>query len=1052
MLAWASPISFQQPIWLWLLAVIPLIVLASLRYLRAIEKPRRIISVALRSVVVAVLAVALARVECVKRSDRVAVMFVLDRSRSVPEDLQGETQKYIREVTRRADRDDRVGVIGFDGRADLNVMPSRAGFDIVTFGMAGEPDRTDIAAGIRMAMAAFPEGFARRIVLMSDGNQNVGDLAQEIDNAAANGVVIDVAPLVYQHENEVLIDRIVVPAHAGRDSNVPVRMIFRSRKPARVKVVLRHNGQPVNIAQPMLELSGGMRPDPFLVPLELHEGGVHRFEATFEPEDLSADSIVENNQATAFTFVDAEGRVLLLGKAGVEDDRVLAEALAREKIGVEMHTPAEVEIDLLNLQEYSAIILANIPADTFNPDQHKALASYVRDFGGGLVMIGGDESFGAGGWIGTPVEEVSPVRFEIKHKRQMPRGALAVIMHSCEAPDANFWGEQVGISVLGTISSLDYFGVIAYNGMNGGVNWEVPLQLARDKQAIANKIKSMPVGDMPDFDTTMKIAISDLMKLRDASQRHMIIISDGDPSPPSPSTIKLMQTNKITCSTVGSGYGAHVMVQTMQPIALQTGGKYYAVKNPRQVPQIFVKEARVVKRALVDNREFHPALTTAFDELTPGLAGAAIPSLGGLVLTERKPDALVPIIRKGKDEGEVVEDPVLAHWNFEMGKMAVFTSGMWKLWGADWAAWGNFGKFWAQIVRWAMHEQSAANFEIIPRLEGNRGKLVIEALNKDASYLNFLQIRGKLVTPSLDRRDLYLTQTGPGRYEADFPVEDHGNYLVNLQYSDPENHSGVIRTGLSVPYSAEFREMGTNFALLDEAAAKTKGRRLTMEVPKDNVFSRDLPPAVARRPMWRWVVQWLLLPLFLLDVAARRLASTLAMSVYAEVAVFVMTLAALYRPGGSPMVVVYALIAAEAVGWAIRWRYIGPVLAFFTGTVRGLARAGERSEEALSRLKDVREKVREDRTGPSETPRPEPRTIKLDPPAAGRQRKFDVGDAQAAKPAGDLTDSLGGATTAEPGAQSSPSSGPAAGSMADRLKRAKQRAQDQIRDQKDKES
>ncbi|MBI4580418.1 MAG: VWA domain-containing protein, partial [Planctomycetes bacterium] len=675
-----------------------------------------------------------------------------------------------------------------------------------------------------------------------------------------------------------------------------------------------------------------------------------------------------------------------------------------------------------------------------------------RDFGGGLIMIGGDESFGAGGWIGTPVEEVSPVSFEIKHKRQMPRGALAIIMHSCEAPDGNYWGEQVAIASIRTISSLDYIGIIAYSWTRNGASWEVPLQIARDKEGIIAKLKQMEIGDMPDFDTAMRLAVRDLLALRDASQRHMIIISDGDPAPPSQQTLNTMQANKITCSTVGIGFGAHVYAQNMLPIAQATGGRYYEVKNPRRLPQIFVKEARVVKRALIDNREFHPVLTTAFDELTPGLAGRAMPVLGGLVLTERKPDALVPIIRQGTDQGDRVEDPVLAHWNFEMGKMAVFTSGLWKRWGGDWATWGEFGKFWAQVVRWAMHERGAVNFDIVTRLDGDRGKVVIEALNKDASYLNFLQIRGRLLTPNLSGKELYLTQTGPGRYEADFEVSDHGNYLVSLQYSDPEHKAGSIRTGLSVPYSAEFRVLGTDFGLLEAAASKTKGRMLAMDPLKDQVFSRDLPPAVARQPMWRWLVQWLLLPLFLLDVASRRLASTLATSIYVEAAVFVMALAALHRPGGSLMSIVYALIVAEAVGWAIRWQYLGPTVAFFTASVRGLSRAGQRSARALSRLKDVREKVRQDLAAPAQAPEPEsPRTIPLEP-AAARGRKFDVGDAEAAKPVGDLTESLGGAQASGP-ETSRPvvpsSAGPATGGLADRLRRAKQRAQEQIKEQKD---
>jgi len=1067
------PISFQRPEWLWLLAAIPVIAVASLHFLRGVEKPRRIAAIALRCAVIAVLAAALARIEWVRRNDRVAVMFVLDRSRSIPDDVQAQAHKYIREVTRKAERDDRVGIIGFDGRADVDLMPSRAGFDIISFGMAGQPDRTDLAAGIRMAMATFPDGFARRIVLMSDGNENMGNLAEEIENAAANGVSVDVVPLHYQHTNEILFDRISVPSHAGQDTKIPVRMIVKSQQPTRAKITLYHNGQEVPLADPVKNLTGGMRPDPFVAELELHSGGVHRFEARIAPLDPSDDSIVENNQATAFTFVEAQGKVLLLSR-NPDEDRVLVEALKREKINVDLQTPQSIVLDLLKLQEYSVVILANISADTFDTDQHRDLASYVRDFGGGLIMTGGDEAFGAGGWIGKPIEEVSPVKFEIKHKRQMPRGALAIIMHSCEAPDANYWGEQVAVSVLNTISSLDYLGVIAWSGFRGGVNWEVPLEPARDKAAIANKIRQMQVGDMPDFDTTMRIATRDLMKLKDAAQRHMIIISDGDPSPPSQATIDDMVKNRITCSTVGIGYGSHVMVENMVPIAKATGGKYYAVKNPRQVPQIFVKEARVVKRSLIDPREFNPALTTAFDDIVSGLGGGSLPRLGGLVLTERKPDALVPIVRAGEDRGETQEDPVLAYWNFEMGRMVVFTSGFWPKWGADWSNWGSFGKFWAQVVRWAMHgddtaavstgsggddvegggRQRSASFEVIPRLEGNRGKIVIEALNKDASYLNFLQISGKMVPPVGEAQSLRLVQTGPGRYETEFEVNQHGNYLVSLNYNDPFGKGGIIKAGLSVPYSAEFRDLGTNFGLLEQAARKTKGRRLAMDPLKDDVFSRDLPPAVARQPMWRWLVTWVLLPLFLLDVASRRLASTVAMSVYVEVAVFVMMLAALWRPGSSLMVIVYAFILAELVGWAVRWQSIGPTLAWLTAGVRGLSRAGQRSAGSLSRLKNVREKVREDlaeSAKPAEPARAErPGTIKLES-LADKSRKFDVGEVEGAKPAKDLTEALGGAKPAGPESTPRPGSGQAGGSLADRLKRAKQRAADQIKEQKDQE-
>ena len=179
-----------------------------------------------------------------------------------------------------------------------------------------------------------------------------------------------------------------------------------------------------------------------------------------------------------------------------------------------------------------------------------------------------------------------------------------------------------------------------------------------------------------------------------------------------------------------------------------------------RLPQIFIKEAKVVRRPLIDDREFQPRLAFGFAQTTQGISPNELPALGGLVLTEAKPDCIMPIVRHGKDG----DDPVLAHWNFEMGKMVAFTSGWWPKWGADWVAWDKFGKFWAQVLRWAMRQEASGDFDVMTRLDGNKGHVVVEALNKDASYLNFLTITGRLLTPSLDQKKLYLTQTGPGRY------------------------------------------------------------------------------------------------------------------------------------------------------------------------------------------------------------------------------------------------------------------------------------------------
>jgi uncharacterized membrane protein len=1043
------PISFARPVWLLLLLTIPVIVFVSLRWLNSLDRTRRRLAILARCAVIAAVAVALARIEFVRRNDNVAAMFLIDRSRSIPDERRDDAEEYIRRIIRNADRDDRVGVIGFDGEAKVELMASRGGFEVVGFGMPAEPDRTDIAAGMRMAMAAFPAGFSRRIVLMTDGNQNVGNLVEEIEAAAANEVGVDVVPLRYEYENEVLFDRVSVPSHTGRDTKVPLRLVLKSQEPTRVRLSLYHNGVELPLGDPELDLTGDMKPDPFTIPIELQQGGVHRFEAVATPLNEWADAIPENNRATAFTFVEDIGRVLILTQPGNTDNQVLAQALAREKIDVELRSVQELPIDLLKLQEYSSVILANVSADMFTREQHEALASYVRDFGGGMIMTGGDDAYGAGGWIGTPIEEVSPVSFEIKHRKKIPQGALAIVMHSCELPRGNYWGEEVAVAAIKAISSRDYAGVIAYSWSKSGPNWEVPLQIASNKAGMIRNVRGMEIGDMPDFGTTMSITVRDLMQKTNASQRHIIIISDGDPQPPSAATIQKMINNRITCSTVGIGYGSHVMEQPLRDIANKTGGNFYPVKNPRRLPQIFIKEARTVKRALLDDRDFQPLMPFAPPEMTLGVNPEELPPLGGLVVTEAKADALVPLIRQVDVEGDLTTDPVLAYWNFEMGKMAAFTSGWWPRWGSSWAAWEKFGKFWAQVARWSMRQEGSANFEIITRRDGNQGHVVVEALNKETGFLNFLQMKGTLLAPDMDRKPLQLMQTGPGRYEGTFDVDNHGNYLINLQYSDGRETSGMIRTGLSVPYSPEFRELGTNTALLEEAVRRTGGQTLSMDPKADDIFRRDLPPAVSRQPIWRWVVTWLLLPLFLLDVAVRRLASNVALSVYVELAILAVFIGLLIEGSAPWWGYLGAVLLAELVGWYLRREAIGPLIRYFTAGVS--PQASQRSAATLSQLKGVQRGVRDELTGRAEGEGESTASTATFEQTADKKRRFDVGDAEGDKPADDLTQTLGGADTAELERKKSVDSrqeqkkddAPDAGGLS-RLREAKKRAREEF--------
>ncbi len=1004
---------------------------------------RRVLAVSFRSLLVILLACCLAGIEYVRINDDLTTMFLMDRSHSV-ESMQEDQDQFIRDATEKMPSDDLVGMIDFARQAYLEQMPMRDGYFVPPGRLPAmaNPDRTDIASAIRLAMAMFPHDTAKRIVLMSDGNDNMGDLLTEARRAKADGIPIDIVPLEYERKNEVYFERMIAPTYAEAGEQVPIRMVIRSHKKATGSLSIFHNDQLVELPADYarVELKAGS--NTFYMKLPAVAGGTQTYRAMLNFDDDSMDTVSLNNTASAFSFVSGGSPALLIS-ADRSKDAPLVDALLKENVQVVVRTPSElIDFSLLQMMNFSAILLSNIPAATFTDVQQKELASYVRDMGSGLIMLGGPDSFGAGGWIGSPVEEVMPVTFEIKHKRVIPRGALVLITHSCEIPRGNYWGKEMAKKSVDTVSSRDYVGVLAYTYTPGGENWEVPLAPNTNKAAVKAKIDRMQIGDMPDFGRTMQMAYDELTKGRgaDAAQKHVIILSDGDASPPSALLLGKYKAASITVSTIGIGWGAHVQDAVMRNIATKTDGRYYAARNPRQLPQIFSKESTVIRRPLIVDEPFQPQLVGSATDLLGGLRTGAggLPTLGGMVITSPKqdPNVLIPIIRATEDG----DDPVLAYWQYGLGKTVAFTSGYWPAWGAEWTPWPRFAKFWAQVVRWTLRQESPANFDTYTHVEGNRGRIVIDALDKDASYLNNLQLRSNMMTPDQETGGLRFKQTGPGHYEAEFDVDKAGQYLANVQVFDGGKSVGTIRTGLSVPFSPEYRDLTPNIALLRQVAEITGGRWLNMPGKEAEVFSHDLPPSVAKRPAWTWVLSWLFLPAFLLDVSIRRLANWLAVSIAVELVILVVMLFGMdmrYSGWG----VAGSIIFAELIGWTIRFRSIGVLFHYMTGTATVLAETGDRSAQSLDQLRGASERAREELADAKAGGVRDVRETLEVASGKGARKRFDVGDEAAGGTVEDIGKSLGGAAKAPPPSPKKPGSGDGEDTTS-RLLRRKRRTRD----------
>ncbi len=970
---------------LWLMALAVLIWWLSRRSLSGIGPIRSKVCIAARCVVILLLVLALSGLHKVLKNDDLSVIYLLDVSRSISPESRRQAERFVLETARNMKPKDRAALLTFDGQTNIEQLPTTPSTDggiqlNAPFPDGQRPDQTNMAHGLRMAMACAQSDTNNRIVLITDGNQNVGDALAEAKAAFANNMTIDVLPIQIDHGAEVVFEQLRAPPYANLNEQVPLRLILRSDRRTRGEIrIFQRVGEKEQLIDldpgsdrsgEVVELNPGRNSFTITLPILVDRG--HEFRAEFIPADPGSDSIAENNVAYAFTNVEGPRTVLFIGSDESQDeDALLVEALQREDIRVDWITPSGESIDLRPsvVQDYSAIILANVGANYFSAQQQASLANYVRDMGGGLIMIGGDDSFGAGGWQGSVVENVMPVKFDVDAVRQIPRGALAIVMHSCEMPQGNKWGIETAVAALNTVSRLDYYGVVGW-GMNN-FHWEVPMQVAADKDAIVRRIRNMQNADMFDFNTPMSMAHQALMNCKDAAQRHMIIISDGDPQPPTPALINRLKGHKITVSTVSIFPHGGQEIRTMKDIAEKTGGRYYTLSRPgdeKRLPKIFIKEAKVVRRPLIRDEVFKPRINSSLSDIMIGL-GDDFPQLGGYVVTtpRKVADVEMPLItRRG--------DPLLAHWLCGFGRTVAFTSGRWKHWGAEWAEWSGFSKLWAQTVRWSMQQGTSANYDVTTFREGDEGHVIIESMDEGRGYANFRRFVGRVVRPDGTSETLQLMQTGPGRYESKFTSDQKGSYFVSVMSDQTATEQPVlIRTGLTVAYSPEFKELTVNEPLLTEMADAANGRVLSLDDSTERIFERTMKPAISRTPIWDFLLKLAVLAL-LLDVALRRVAI-------------------------DPI----KIMAAAR-------RYVA--------SVAGTWGAGKRAVETLGDLRSIRDKVRSDaavKSGPTQAVGPvAPGAAKSEDAAApSAATKFDAG-AAVTKPAKDLSEALGGDTGAAP--------------------------------------
>jgi len=871
LLAEIPRLRLNNPWALLALAAIPIAILLARRSIAGLGRVRGKMAVITRCIVLLLLVGALALPEMMKEVADRTVLFVLDISRSIPTEQRQRAEQFMVEAAKSTRPDkDKLGVISFAGRAAIEQLPEPT-IRVRQPGAATELEATDVGAALQLGMASLLPNTVGRIVLFTDGNENAGSSDASVQALTASGVPVDVLPLVHRVGGEVLVERLTAPSTARKEEVINLQLLLRSSRNTRGILELYRDDEVVDLdpdsestGHPVQLTAGSNR---FVIPVTPGTSGLHRYKMAFVPADLDADAIVENNQATASTVVAGQEPILFISgseagttPAALAND-ALVDALKSEGVDCDVVDVSEALIDTAGLANRPLVILSNVAAVNLTEDAQQALTTYVRDLGGGLIALGGDQAFSAGGYAGSRLEALLPVYTDRDRLMTLSTGLVLVIDRS-----GSMEGEKLAMAreaaarTAQLLSSLDLLGVLSFEGMN---HWEVPLARNSNKNAAIAKIKNISCGGGTNMYPALEEAGKALMGAN-ANVRHMIVLTDGQSMPGDfEQFARRSVQNKITISTIAVGADADKNLLSM--MAKVSKGRFYSVDQANKLPRIFVRETAMITRTGLYEKPFAPTLRVGLDdEPTAGIDPASIPPLKGYVLTSPRPDATVAITRKTGGLG----DPILAYWQVGLGRTTAFTSGMWNRWGPEWISWSSFSKLWTQIVRWTARPATLKGWSVSSTLERGRVRLSAEADPELIANGRYPNLACKVISPGGDITSLPLSPIGPGRFDGEFDAKKSGDYVVRLV--DSSGKGAAFYTVVSVACPEELREVRSDEARVRDIALRTKGRVLDGDRPETVLTEPDNRRTHTFYPIHAMLFM-LAAGLFLMDVAVRRI-------------------------------------------------------------------------------------------------------------------------------------------------------------------------------------
>ena len=851
-------IRFEAPLLLAVGLVLAALVMIRLRRLpREYARGRRRAIQISMALVALLFALALGGLEIGHRVDRLAVVFALDESRSAHvADGDLTRSEQLRAAIDEMRGEDAAGLVVFGANAATESLPSLRPAVADTHTEVAR-EATDIGAGIRRALADLPYGYAGRVVLISDGLETRGDAIAAALAAKSRGVSVDVLPIEREAQPEIAVSQIRVPATARPGEPISVRVNTRATQSTASELIVRRDGRA--IARGDVTLGEG--DDVFIVRDEAPEAGVHRYDAILRARDPANDASTTNDEGAAFLRVRGASRVLLLADEP-SASAALAAALGSNGVEVDVRGPREIPGTLAEWVGYDLVVLSDLSGRRLSRQQLTELSGYVHDLGGGLLMVGARQSFGLGGYAHTPVEDALPATFDLRRRRDRLSLAMVTAIDqsgSMSAPGGSGMtklelANEAAARSASLLSPEDRVGVMH---VDTSVTWTQPMVAVEDPVAIANRCRHATPGGCGIYvDVALREAYGTLRNER-TQLKHFLLFSDGSDSENMSGTRAMVQAaahDGITTSVVSMGSGPDT--PELEVLSRLGGGRFYIVDDMTALPRIFTQETMEASQAALSEESFR-ATAAAPGAPTAGIDFAAAPNLlGHAVLTPRGRATVL------LDASE--EDPLLATWQYGVGRGAVFAADAGSEFGRPWLGWAGYEALFSQLARDLARAPESGTASLDMELTGGRGRVRVEAVDEHGEYQNHLDLSLTMLTPGGGHAEIPLHQTGAGRYEAEFSADAPGAYLATLR----EAGRGLVASAGAVAGSGdELRGDATDHALLARVAALTGGELLH---DLGDVFQRRPSPVASWDPLWRQLLAAAML-LLLASVALRRL-------------------------------------------------------------------------------------------------------------------------------------------------------------------------------------